>query len=187
MILIQSYALEDCKFYDASSSTNVSKYSAQSGTSFNYDSTNSAYSLYPSSSGTRFVSLNNETFAKNNDISIDFKLTTVENNAQIGFTFGNVGVRAICLANSSVRRITISNASFSSDYTYLDYNVQPNIEYTLELLSTGVLNLKQSNVIVATCNYDISSLLTNSNDFKLFVAHSSTTRALVKNIKIKPL
>jgi len=179
------YEVQDCNFFDASSSANVSKYSVGSGASFSYDTNNSAYSLYPSSSGAKFVSLNNLTFNKDNKVSIDVNITSAPTNAQYGFVIGNVAVRIIKAGNT--QRITISNSAVSSDYTYTDCTVSTNTWYTLELLPTGVFNLKQGDTIVATCNYDISSLLTDNNSFKLYVAHTSTTRGNVKNIMIKPL
>ena len=177
--------MQDCNFYDASSSSNVSKYSAGSGASFSYDSNKNAYSLYPSSSGARFVNLNNLTFSKDNKISIDFDITNAPTNAQYGFIIGNVGVRAI--RAGSTQRITITNSAVSSDYTYIDCTVSTGTWYTLELLPTGVLNLKQGDTIIATCNYDISSIQSDNNSFKLYVAHTDSTRGNVKNIKIKPL
>ena len=183
--LQETYELEDCKFYDASSSSNVNKYSVESGTSFSYDSSNSSYSLYPTSAGARGVTLNSYTFSKDNKVSIDFNITNAPINAQYGFLIGNICCRAI--KAGSIQRITISNNEASSDYTYYDHAISTQEWYTLELLPTGVLNLKQGETIIATCNYDISSIQGDTNNFKIYSAHSSDTRGNVKNIKIKPL
>ena len=183
--LSESVTIEDCKFYDASSSSNVNKYSVESGTSFSYDSSNSSYSLYPTSAGARWVTLNSYTFSKDNKVSIDFNITNAPINAQYGFLIGNICCRAI--KAGSIQRITISNNEASSDYTYYDHAISTQEWYTLELLPTGVLNLKQGETIIATCNYDISSIQGDTNNFKIYSAHSSDTRGNVKNIKIKPL
>jgi hypothetical protein len=163
----------------------VSKYSVGSGASFSYDTNNSAYSLYPSSAGARFVSLNNLTFNKDNKVSIDVNITSAPTNAQYGFVIGNVGVRIIKAGN--IQRITISNSAVSSDYTYTDCTVSTNTWYTLELLPTGILNLKQGDTIIATCSYDISSIQTDTNSFKIYTAYTVPTTNNVSNIKVKPL
>ena len=184
-LVSKTFALQDCNFYDASSSSNVSKYSAQSGASFSYDSNNNVYNASPSTAGARFVDLNNLTFSKDNAVSMDFNMVSTNNNAQIGFIIGNVGVRAIHAG--TIQRITISNNSFGSDYAYKDNTINLNTWYTLELLPTGVLNLKQGDTIIATCSYDISSIQTDTNSFKIYTAHTTPTTNNVKNIKLKPL
>ena len=185
IFLIQTFALQDCNFYDASSSSNVSKYTAQSGASFSYDSNNNAYNASPSTAGLRFVDLNNLTFSKDNTVSFDFNLVSTNNNAQFGFVFGNIGVRGIHAG--STQRITISNSAISSDYTYKDIGINLNTWYTLELLPTGVLNLKQNDTVLATCSYDISSIQSDNNSFKIYTAYTIPTTNMVRNIKVKPL
>lgn len=184
-LVSETYGVQDCMFYDASSSVNLGKYSAQSGASFSYDSNNNAYNASPSTAGVRFVDLNNLTFSKDNAVSMDFNIVSTNNNAQIGFIIGNIGVRAIHAG--STQRITISNSAISSDYTYKDNTINLNTWYTLELLPTGVLNLKQNDTVLATCNYDISSIQTDTNSFKIYTAYTVPTTNTVRNIKVKPL
>ena len=184
-LVSETFGVQDCMFYDASSSVNLGKYSAQSGASFSYDSNKNAYNASPSTAGPQFVNLNNLTFSKDNAVSFDFNMVSTNNNAQIGFVIGNIGVRAIHAG--STQRITISNSAYSSDYTYKDNTINLNTWYTLELLPTGVLNLKQGDTIIATCNYDISSIQTDTNSFKIYTAYTIPTTNTVRNIKVKPL
>ncbi|MBO7043919.1 hypothetical protein J6W34_05200 [bacterium] len=191
-----SVTIEDCLFYDASSSSNISKYTTNNLT-HTYDTTEQAYKLQQvSTSNTHGTStLQNSAFPKDINISLDMKLINTgtsgsTNNSQPAIKFGNFFARIINAKSANVNRITLMNGQGTADISYTNCTITNEVWYHLDLsIESDVVTftLKQGDTTVATVTGNVSSYLSNTNSFALAQGVNHEPYTFMKNIKIKPI
>ena len=180
--------IEDLNYADIGNIDKTSNYTITDA-QYSYDNNNHYYNL--KNTVNRIfgsVSLNNSVFSDNIKILVDVQLLSSSTNIQPAIQFGNLIARMIY--ETTVKRISLCNLS-SDDISYTNYsNLSLDRWYTLELIITdgiATLNLKDNNTVLVTCTGNVSSLISQSNNFKLLIGHYINSNVLVKNLKILEL
>ena len=196
-LLSEIFALQDRTFYDASSSSNLSKYTIPSQMSMTYDSTNNCYSCtVPSAaSGTDTVILDNLTLSNHCKIQADINMTNTSNNQpRIGLWNGNNGITSRVVISGTSTYFGISNQTKGNDGSNIEIHSGVNIStgnwYTLEVeYNNGSVTAKiyNGNTLIDTITGSESTLASTGNDFGIDIGFGRTANFKIKNIMIQEL
>lgn len=192
------YEIIDYSFYDASSSSNLSKYTAPSDATMTYDSTNNCYTCTKTqTNATTTILLDNVTFSNRCIVKADIYLATRENiQARLGLWNGNNGItsRAIASVGGNTTYFGISSQTKGDDGTnlVLDQNIgiTTGVWYTLELTyDNGSVTSKLLNgdTVIDTLTASESTLGSTGNNFGIDVGFTINNVIRVKNIRIQEL
>ena len=195
IIVSEIYEVEDCWKYDNALSDNTSKYDTTSanGTTFAYDSTETAYKLTRTSDGFGAILVKDLTVDTNVEISADIKLTSSNNNQpRLSLYNGNNGVGgrlakwsggndiAICTFTKTADGSTLQSQNTSLNWgTYYTVKITFNGSTVTEKVYQGDTLL---NTVTAT-----QSVLSNSNNVGIEHVFRNGAIAHFKNLKIKEL
>lgn len=187
--------VKDRTFADESSSNKLSQYTAPSGCSMSYNSTEKAYEITLTTNNTsKMIYLNNLQVSNNCSISMDFKLTQTSINEQIGIGLKNnsnnsKGVISRCIfyeaKSDKTDVININNTILSA----INYAPSPYLWWNVELIFTSTtftLNLRLGNDIIVTTNGSQSEL-SSSNQLGFYIGWNTNSKAYVKNIIVQEL
>ncbi len=191
-----SVNIVDAKYGDASSSTNLSRYTKSGTGSITYDSTNSAYLLDTGNTAwqwTHFALPNTYLFENTSTIKAKVKfLTDYNTQFAIGLKNSNQLLELITFASQASTKLIIAierNSSFA-DVNYNQVNA-PNLAtgvwYDLEVVYTAssyTVTLKDGNTTIGTTSLNSSSLDTTNNTFVFVVGLYSNQQVLLKDITI---
>ena len=196
-IVSEIFSLQDRTFYDASSSSNLSKYTIPSQMSMTYDSTNNCYSCtVPSAaSGTDTVILDNLTLSNHCKIQADINMTNTSNNQpRIGLWNGNNGITSRVVISGTSTYFGISNQTKGNDGSNIEIHSGVNIStgnwYTLEVeYNNGSVTAKiyNGNTLIDTITGSESTLASTGNDFGIDIGFGRTANFKIKNIMIQEL
>lgn len=196
----ETYAIEDCYYYDASSSSNVSKYTTNNN-SISYDSTQQAYLLTHSPSTPRGILLNDATFTNKVRITAKLKYIATVTNNQYGIGLYNgssmavigkpiyaqtVNYYGMSIASNDLTSYGTDNGLVnltSSDFNTTDW-------YTIELIinETNItFKLYKGDTLVNTSTATLSVLNSSGNKLAILTGHVTNTSIYLKDIKVKPL
>ena len=194
--LSETYGVQDCIFYDASSSSNLSKYSVPSGASMTYDSTNTCYLLSNSAQGVKTIDLSNVTTSNTVKISYDVKLLTSSNNIQsrLGLFNGSNGVTCRQIISIDGTFLGLQTQAKTTDGTSIGLQTNIGISkdtwYNVEVTFNNgsvTATIKQGDTTISTVTASESILASTGNTFGLCAGLNANSQFNVKNIKIKPL
>lgn len=184
----KTYDILDTKWYDNPTSTGVSKYTANSGVSISYDSTNEAYFIQKNNgSGLSSVTLNNYRFPNTVTVKADIMLSGVSTNHQtgIGLLNNNTAINgkvcyyspdsyyAVSLIEST--RTTYGTNEVVSTDTHL--NIQKNKWYTLIVEYNGnnqTASLYDGDTLIGSVSATKSVLDSSSNEFAMWNGFNSS-------------
>lgn len=194
MFLIQTYDVTDARFYDTSSSTNLSKYTATG--SMTYDSSNQAYLLNNGSTNYKWKSatLSNVNFPNNCTVKSKIKLISSTNcQIAIGLLNTNQLHGVITLAGGAVYSMsaresdTSMNDVHDSTVTLSSSTLLINTWYDVVLeYTTGqlVFKLYNGDTLVNTATLSSSALDISNNQFIIEHGLYGNSQILVKDIMI---
>ena len=193
MIQSETYSIQDCPFYDASSSSNISKYTIDSEASLTYDSTNGHYILSQSSNGELSVLSESVTVPTNYKLSADILHHGNANPQQwmfgISKSNGDFLLGLNIISASSPRIYETYNGNFT--YQSGSGSTSRDTWYTFELtVNNGTATFKiikvSDGTVVTTVTKSVNDI-TGSAQIRLINGNSSNASTYIKNIKIKPL
>ena len=188
-------------FYDASSSTNLSKYTAlyQNSATFTYDSTEQAYKLSKSSGGFTTWKLNNVNIKQACKLTIDVKsVITSQSNfnlqPRIGIMKDNNNGYAVARAYwADGQKLNLNSISTSADKSTLstvNQSWSDNTWYTLELeIQNGTVTGKvydSSGTLLNSVNTS-NTLITGDTNMLVLQSYIRDGNVFIKNITYQKL
>jgi len=199
-LLQETYELLDLQFYDVASSTNINNYTANSGESITYDSTEQAYKITKTGyEGLSSVTLNNNRFSNTVSIKADIKMGGSSTNHQVGIGLlnGNVGVDGKFTYYSpdnyyGVAFIESTRTSYGRNEVsqITSFNIQKNVWYTLIVEINGnnqTLHLYDGDTLVGTVSANKSVLSADNNELAIWNGFFANSTTFIKNIQVKAL
>ena len=193
MFVSKTYSIQDCPFYDASSSSNLSKYTVDSGASLTYDSTNGHYILSQSSSGELSVLSESVTVPTNYKLSADILHHGNANPQQcmLGIIKSNGdNLKGLNIISASSPRIY---ETYNGNFTYQSGSASTSRDtwYTFELtVNNGTATFKiikvSDGTVITTVTKSVNDI-TGSAQIAMTNGNSSSGSTYIKNIKVKPL
>lgn len=191
------FGLLDTKWYDNPTSSGVSKYTANSGMSISYDSTEGAYKiLKTSSSGFSSVTLNNYRFTNTVTIKADIKMTGTSTNHQcgIGLLYNNVAINGkICYYSPdsyyAISFVESTKTTYgSNEVSTAGLSIQKNVWYTVVIeynSNSQTMTLYNGDTVIGTVTASKSVLDASSNELGIWNGfNTSNNNTYVKNIRV---
>ena len=196
--LTETIDIEDCQFYDASSSSNLSKYDTTSinGGSLTYDSTESAYKHTKSSAGFSQVFVDNLTVARGVKLECDVKIVNGSGNHHIMPSLGLMDTNGVAIdilkhhsqSHFNLQAITTLNMpSTIKENTSL--TTSSNVWYHIEFEITNndlTAKLYNGDTLIATTTNSNTIITTDTNTLSL-LTYINNGYYFFKNLKIKTL
>ena len=200
MIVTETFSIQDGLFYDASSSSNVSKYTISSA-NWTYDSTEQAYKIFNTSKTWTDGTITGLTVPTDVELSFDVKIPYNNNGVYNQLIFGlknsndsNDIVGRILLNSSTWKYQIICGKKLNGTETWataVDSTTSYNnwVKFVISI-KNGTLTLKllDGSNVVATDTLSVSDItLGDSNPIKINSIFNSSQGFYMKNILIKPL
>ena len=192
------FGLLDTKWYDNPTSAGLSKYTANTGVSISYDSTNEAYNIAKNSSGGySSVTLNTYRFPNTVTLKADIMLLGTVTNHQtgLGLLNSNTSVNGKITYYSPDSYYTVSliestrTAYGSNEVTGSDthLNLQKNVWYTAIVEYNGnsqTFSLYNGSTLIGSVTASKSVLDASSNELGIWQGFGTNAQSLIKNIRV---
>ena len=187
-LVTETYGVQDCRFFDVSSSENVSKYGSSSA--FSYDSTEQAY--YITTSSAKNITRDSVVGDFDFEISMDFKLANGNTNFYCGeSTTGYECQGQITGSSIAIKGVrtyyTDSSRSISGRQYHGSYTLTNSKWYTYKVTRVGntlTAQILDGDTVIATATDSDVRGTSNNVSWHNYVA---TGQMYWKNIKFKPL
>ena len=185
----ETYGVQDCRFYDVSSSENVSKYGSSSA--FSYDSTEQAY--YISTSSVKNITRDSVVGDFDFEISMDIKMTDNKCNFYCGESTSSYECQGHLIGTYSSNYkgmetyYTNSSQSVSGRTRFVGHSFDTNKWYTYKVTrNDNILTVQvlDGDTVIATAIDNNVTGTSNSVAWHLYMVQGNM---YWKNIKFKPL
>ena len=188
-LVSETYSVQDCRFYDVSSSENVSKYGSSSA--FSYDSTEQAY--YISTTSVKNITRDSVVGDFDFEISMDIKMTNNQCNFYCGESTSSYECQGHLIGTYSSNYkgmetyYTNSSQSVNGRTRFVGYSFDTNKWYTYKVTrNDNVLTVQvlDGDTVIATATDNNVTGTSNSVAWHLYMVQGNM---YWKNIKFKPL
>lgn len=186
-LVSEIFGVQDCRFFDVSSSENVSKYGSSSA--FSYDSTEQAY--YISTSSAKNITRDSVVGDFDFCCEMDFKLQNGDALLYLGESTSGYECQGEFTRASSYKRIstfyTDTSRSITNRTNRQNYELSSSVWYHCKVTRVGnTLNVKVFNGDTAIIDVSDTNVVGTSKTIQwhLYVAYGNL---YWKNIKFKPL
>lgn len=195
-MLIQTYSIEDCNFFDDATIDRTSKYDTTSSTgqTFSYDSNESAYKITRTSDGFGSIIVKDLSVDTDVEISIDFKQSSCYNNQpRLALFNANNGVCGRLAKFNGGNQMGLSTITKTADGTVIGSlkNISSNWSkyYTIKVIfdgSTVTEELYDGDTLIDSVT-GTQSILSSNNNVGVQHCYFNGCTVYLKNLKVKPL